>query len=257
MVGTVYSQKHPCLHPLFEAWEQCILHIRAHRELMPTSPSRPSFSILDFAPTFAEIEHELTTLAKQAACAIADPDAPPPIWPTLGDGLLLSVSPIHQDDLGRHTVSVVGNAAWHDRRGSCGGPSSFTWMAISLACFKSLQLLPHYEIQPLWGHILLRCALCMATKLGLRGLPQNLQVMTALQLRCTVDASATCTVGDGDVMAHIAETGQRLAAAHGLLRADGTALLSKVPPERAGWWVRVAAPIAVLFALLLLVDFFF
>lgn len=255
MVGTVYSKNHPFMLPMFEAWEQCILHIRAHFELMPTSPARPRFTILDYAPTFAEIELELSNLAAQAANVLANPDAPPPIWPTLGDGLLQNVSPLHEDDLGQHTVQVVGDPAWLDRRDSIGGQTSHTWMAISLACFQSLGLQPHYDIQPLWVHTVARYALCLASQLGMHGFAHDAQSMAALQLRCIVDASRVYSVGCGDVMAHIARVGPRLASTQGL-QLEGLLLADKAA-ARPRWWVNVAAPVIVLFALLMTVDFMF
>lgn len=257
MVGTVYSRKNDML-PLFDAWEQCILHVTAHRELMPNDPSRPRFSVLDYAPTFSDIEHDVANLAAHAARALDNLDAPRPMWPTLDDGLLTRASPLHDDDLGRHVASVVGDGEWHDRRDSIGGPTAHTWMAISIACFHSLHMLPSYAIHSLWVYSWAKNALCVASQLGLRWWAQELSAMIALHLRCTVDATGTCAVGQRDVMAHIAEVGSRLLVGHGLTE-DALASLhvAKGPPApQSAWWFRGAAPMIVFVVLLMLFDFF-
>lgn len=256
MVGTIYSKKHAHMLATFEAWEQSILHIRAHYELAPTSPSRPRFTVLDLAPTFEEIEHQLVRLVAQAVHAQSNPQVTiPPTWSTLGDGLLKQVNPLGGQDLGRLVVAVVGNRDWLDRRDSVGGNMCYTWMSISLACFQSLGLQPSYDIQPQWVHTIATYGLWLAAQLGVRGAAQGFQDNTVLQLRSVVDARGAVSVGQGDVMAHIARAGVHLALKNGLKR-DGMVRLLNKEPLQSRSWTRATALIVALCTVFMLVDMF-
>lgn len=260
MVGSIYSNKHKSSLYHYEAWERCLLHITAHRIIAPDSTSRPRFTILDFTPTFEEIQQDMDILATQAALACEDAYNPLPSLSAASHGILQEVNPIAAKDVAAHVVSVLGDDAWFDRRCSIGGPQTYSWLTIANACFHALGLPPQLHLQPLWQVTLYWYLVCLGAALGMPGCEEQAQALGATRVRWVMPATGDLQVGQGDLVQHLSDTGWRIRARFGI--PENQKWLSRQTAAAGGlhtrgpWWSRVGAPIMLLFGFLLLVERF-